>query len=177
MPLKNQRDEFWVFITFVSIIMYYLVSRIRFYIMVEISKEMIQVNLQNRNLQDTFNRQGNGGPDVWWLPSNQRFWNLNWIKVSWVWNGLCTCKCDGFVSSVPKKGLQSLSLPLWKQQKKLLKYLSRKSVWWLVIYLKPLSTDDSLSLNILVSADFSRTDPWREGWLLVKAPETLVSFA
>ena len=28
--------------------MYYLVSRIRFYIMVEISKEMIQVNLQNR---------------------------------------------------------------------------------------------------------------------------------
>ena len=36
MPLKNQRDEFWVFITFVSIIMYYLVSRIRFYIMAEI---------------------------------------------------------------------------------------------------------------------------------------------
>ena len=53
-----------------------------------------------------------------------------WIEVSWVWNGLRTCKYDGLVSSVPKKGLQSLSLPLWKQQKKLLKYLSRKSVWW-----------------------------------------------
>ena len=33
-----------------------------------------------------------------------------WIEVSWVWNGLRTCKCDGLVSSIPKKGLQSLSL-------------------------------------------------------------------
>ena len=74
MPLKNQRDEFWVFITFVSIIMYYLVSRIRFYIMVEISKEMIQVNLQNRKrLTEEFWSWTNGATylpnDLWPLIS------------------------------------------------------------------------------------------------------------
>ena len=73
--------------------------------------------------------------------------------------GYPPCKCGGLVSSAPKTGLLSLSLSLWKQQKKLLKYLSSKSVCWFVIYLKPLSTDDSL-FNILAGTDFSGTDPW-----------------